>query len=144
MLHRHINQFVEYCQLADFSVHSIQALDIRLNEFKVFLKSQRIRSVRKINYLHLVDFVADYKNPSIHVRKSRVWTLRQFYHFLVLHRYVPQNIALKSGDMIGRSFPFSLSIQRSASPELQRTVLCAAVDEVYRGFRQGSQRIVSP
>ena len=44
MLYRYINQFVEYCQLADFSVRSIQALDIRLNEFKAFLKSQRIRS----------------------------------------------------------------------------------------------------
>jgi len=95
MLYRYINRFVEYCQLADFSVRSIQALDIRLNEFKAFLKSQRIRSVKKITYLHLVDFVADYKDPSIHVRKSRVWTLRQFYHFLTLHRYVPQNIALK-------------------------------------------------
>jgi len=95
MLHRYTNQFIEYCQLADFSVRSIQALDIRLNEFKTCLKSQRIRSVKKINYLHLVDFVAAYKAPSIHVRKSRVWTLRQFYHFLVLHRYVPQNIALK-------------------------------------------------
>jgi site-specific recombinase XerD len=95
MLHRYINQFLEYCQLADFSVRSIQALDIRLNEFKAFLKSQRIRSVRKVTYRHLVDFVADYKDPSIHVRKSRVWTLRQFYHFLTLHRHAPQNIALK-------------------------------------------------
>jgi len=95
MLYRYINQFVEYCQLADFSVRSIQALGIRLNEFKAFLKSLRIQSVKKITYLHLVNFVADYKAPSIHVRKSRVWTLRQFYHFLVLHRYVPQNIALK-------------------------------------------------
>jgi hypothetical protein len=34
MLHRYINQFLEYCQLADFSVRSIQALEIRLNEFK--------------------------------------------------------------------------------------------------------------
>ena len=95
MLHRYINQFVEYCRLADFSVRSIQALDIRLNEFKAFLKSQRIQSVKKITYLRLVDFVADYKHPSIHVRKSRVWTLRQFYHFLTLHRHVPKNIALK-------------------------------------------------
>jgi integrase/recombinase XerC len=95
MLHRHTNQFIEYCQLADFSVRSIQALASRLNEFKAFLKSQRIRSVKKINYLHLVDFVTDHKDPSIHVRKSRVWTLRQFYHFLVLHRHVPQNIACK-------------------------------------------------
>jgi len=95
MLHRYINQFLEYCQLADFSVRSIQALNIRLNEFKAYLKSQRIRTVKKVSYRHLIDFVADYKAPSIHVRKSRVWTLRQFYHFLTLHRHVPQNTALK-------------------------------------------------
>jgi len=96
-------QFLEYCQLADFSVRSIQALSARINEFEACLlcsqgecrKSQRIRSVKKITYLHLVNFVADYKAPSIHVRKSRVWTLRQFYHFLTLHRHVAQNIALK-------------------------------------------------
>ncbi len=93
MLHRYINQFVEYCQLADFSVRSIQALTARLNEFEAFLKSQRIQSVKKITYLRLVDFVADYKDPSIHVRKSRVWTLRQFYHFLTLHRIIAENIA---------------------------------------------------
>ena len=37
MLHRYINQFIEYCRLADFSVRSIQALAIRLNEFDAFL-----------------------------------------------------------------------------------------------------------
>jgi len=95
MLHRHINQFIEYCRLADFSVRSIQALTARLNEFETYLKSQKIRYVKKVPYRHLIDFVADYKDPSIHVRKSRVWTLRQFYHFLVLHRHVPQNIAIK-------------------------------------------------
>lgn len=93
MLHRNINPFLEYCQLADFSPRSIQALTIRLNEFKLFLKSHKIRSVNRITYRHLINFVADYKNPSIHVRKSRFWTLRQFYHFLTLHRVVPENIA---------------------------------------------------
>jgi len=48
MLHCYCKQFLEYSQLADFSVRSIQALTIRLNEFKAFLKSQRIRSVKKI------------------------------------------------------------------------------------------------
>ena len=95
MLHRIISQFLEYYQLADLSARSIQALTIRLNELANFLKTQRIQSVKKITYLHLVDFVADYKNPSIHVRKSRVWTLRQFFHFLTLHQHVPKNIALK-------------------------------------------------
>ncbi len=95
MLHRYINPFLEYCQLADFSPRSIQALTSRLNEFKAFLKSQKIRAVKKITYQQLINFVADHKNPSIHVRKSRVWTLRQFFHFLTLHRCTQKNIALK-------------------------------------------------
>jgi integrase/recombinase XerC len=95
MLRQYCSQFLAYCQLADFSIRSIQALTARLNEFEACLKSQRIRSVKKITYRHLIDFVADYKAPSIHVRKSRVWTLRQFYHFLTLHRHTPKNIALK-------------------------------------------------
>jgi site-specific recombinase XerD len=46
--------------------------------------------------------VADFNNPakepsefqpSIHVRKSRVRTFRQFFHFLTLHRIVAENIA---------------------------------------------------
>jgi len=95
MLHHHFSQFLDYCRLADFSIRSIQALTTRRNEFEAFLKIHKIRAVKRITYRHLIDFVADYKNPSIHVRKSRVWTLRQFFHFLTLHQHVPKNIALK-------------------------------------------------
>lgn len=95
MLHRYCNQFLDYCRLADFSIRSIQALTARLNEFKAYLKLQKIRSVKKITYPHLIGFVVDFSNPSIHVRKSRVWTLRQFFHFLTLHQHLPKNIALK-------------------------------------------------
>jgi len=93
MLHRHINQFLDYCRLADFSIRSIQALTARLNEFEIFLKTQRIRSIKRVRYRHLIDFAADFNAPSIHVTKSRIWALRQFYHFLTLHRIVPENIA---------------------------------------------------
>ncbi len=93
MLHRHINQFLEYCRLADFSIPSIQALSARLNEFEIFLKTQTIRSIKRVRYRHLIDFAADFNAPSIHVTKSRVWSLRQFYHFLTLHQIVSENIA---------------------------------------------------
>ena len=93
MLHRYCSQFLAYCQLADFSGRSIQALTIRLNEFESYLKSLRIRSVKRVTYRHLIVFTADYNHPSIHVTKSRVWTLRQFYHFLTLHQIVTENIA---------------------------------------------------
>jgi RAB protein geranylgeranyltransferase component A len=66
LFHRYCKQFLEYCQLADFSIRSIQALTIRLNEFKVFLKSQRIRLVKKITCRHLINFVADHKDHSNH------------------------------------------------------------------------------
>ncbi len=94
MLHRYINQFLEYCRLANFSAHSIQALTIRMNEFEASLNFLKIQSVKRITYRHLIDFVADYENPSIHVKKSRVWTLRQFFHSLTLHQHVPKNILL--------------------------------------------------
>jgi site-specific recombinase XerD len=93
MLHQYCSQFLDYCRLVDFSVRSIQALSIRLNEFESYLKSFRIQSIKKVDFQNLVDFTADYNTPSIHVTKSRVWTLRQFYHFLTLHRIVPENIA---------------------------------------------------
>ena len=93
MLHRYIIQFLEYCRLVDFSIRSIQALTARLNEFATFLKLNKIRSVKRVSYRHLIEFAADYNSPSIHVTKSRVWSLRQFYHFLTLHRIVTENIA---------------------------------------------------
>ena len=109
MLYRYINQFLEYCRLADFSVRSIQALTIRLNELANFLKIQRILSVKKITYHHLVDFVADYKNPSIHVRKSRVRTLRQFFHFLTLYQHGGRSgTGDVQGDVQGRTSDYNL------------------------------------
>jgi len=94
MLRQITSQFLDYCQLVDFSTRSVQALTARIGELSTYLRLQKIRSVGKIRYSHLVDFVADYNSPSIHVRKSRVWALRQFYHFLTLRQYVPKNIAL--------------------------------------------------
>jgi len=89
MLHRHIKHFLDYCGMADFSIRSIQALTVRLNEFTDFLKTQPIRSVKKVRYRHLIEFAADYNRPSIHVTKSRVWTLRQldpFYSFNLIYQ----------------------------------------------------------
>ena len=83
MLHRYISQFLEYCRLVDFSIRSIQTLTARLSDFATFLKLNKIRSVKRVSYRHLIEFAADYNLPSIHVTKSRVWSLRQFYHFRV-------------------------------------------------------------
>ena len=47
MLHRHINQFLDYCKLADFSIRSIQALTARLNEFEIFSENHKGSALQK-------------------------------------------------------------------------------------------------
>ena len=95
MLYRYCDLFLEYLKLADFSPRSIQAATSRIREFYAFLDSKNIKSINKVGYKHLVVFAGDYQSPSIHVTKSRVWTLRQFYHHLTLQGHVPKNVALK-------------------------------------------------
>jgi hypothetical protein len=60
---------------------SIQALEIRLGELRSFARIRKLKSINDIKYLHLAAFVAEFNHPSVHVRNSRVWTLRQFYYF---------------------------------------------------------------
>ena len=93
MLEEQINGFIEYCKVSGFRDKSIESLSIRLNQFKKFLKTARLRKIKSITYRHLSRFVADYKNPSIHVKKARIWSLRQFFHYLKLNGYVNENIA---------------------------------------------------
>ena len=93
MLQSHITSFLDYCRLANFSQRSQQALAIRLHEFRVFLKIRKVELITDITYLDLSDFVGEFKRPSVHVKKSRFCTLRQFYHFLSLHGHVAENIA---------------------------------------------------
>ncbi len=85
MLTEQINGFIEYCKESGFKAKSLQALTIRLNDFSYFLKSKRFARIQNIAYRHLSAFVADYRNPSINVQKSRIWFLRQFFHYLKLN-----------------------------------------------------------
>jgi integrase/recombinase XerC len=82
MLHDYITQFLDYCKNANFSERSIESLTFRLNEFSKFLKSINSPSPQEITYQHLTQFVADFNKPSASVKKARVWSLRQFFHFL--------------------------------------------------------------
>jgi len=93
MLEEQINGFIEYCKVSGFRNKSIESLSIRLNQFNNFLKTARLRKIKSITYRYLSRFVADYKNPSIHVKKARIWSLRQFFHYFKLNGYVNENIA---------------------------------------------------
>ena len=59
----------------------------------LFIKSKRLKTPREIAYPHLIDFVSDFKLPSVHVKKSRVWAVKQSFHFLVLHQWASKDIA---------------------------------------------------
>ena len=94
MLETEMKHFLSYCRISEFAKKSIEALTTRLNEFKEYLETDPIRSSKEISYRHLREYVAEFKDPSIHIKKGRVWTLHQFFHFLTLNGLVRENIAL--------------------------------------------------
>ena len=97
MLEENVVQFLNYCNNSDFSDRSLETLTFRLKEFDQFILfcPEQITSVKKISYQHLTEFVANYHNPSVSVKKARVWALRQFFHFLKLTQQIENNIALQ-------------------------------------------------
>ena len=111
MLEQHINGFIEYCKVSGFRVKSIESLSTRLNNFNNFIQENHLESIQEIIYRHLLAFLADYRRPSIHVKKARVWALRQFLHFLKLNAMVFDNIALALPyPKIEKTIPYYLTI----------------------------------
>ena len=94
MLAHKIKGFIAYCKVAGFKEKSRETLSLRLNEFNKFLKSKRFKNIQSVAYSHLSAFVADYKTPSVHVKKARIWSLHQFFHYLKLKGHIKDNIAM--------------------------------------------------
>ena len=112
MLHTNILHFLEYCKTANFSIRSIESLSSRLGELTDFIYLHSIPSFDSITYSHLIEFVADYHGPSVHIKKQRVWTLRQFFHFLKINKLVEKNIAQQIPyPKIGKKVPKYLTIE---------------------------------
>jgi integrase/recombinase XerC len=93
MLEKHVTDFLAYCKVAGFSKKSIESLSISLRELSAFIGAQPVDSPGDITYGLLVDFVADFRGPSVHKKKARVWCLHQFFHFLTVTEVVKENIA---------------------------------------------------
>lgn len=93
MLTIKIEHFLRYCKVSNFADKSIESLSLRLRGFNIFINEAGVKSVDDISYKHLRSFIKD-DNPSIHVKKARIWSLRQFFHFLKLNGWVKINIAL--------------------------------------------------
>ena len=53
MLEEQINGFIEYCKVSGFRDRSIESLSIRLNQFKKFLITARLRKIKSITYRHI-------------------------------------------------------------------------------------------
>lgn len=92
MLQTYIEQFLHYCQVSNFPPKSLEAFRLRLKHFNQYCQTIAIQTISEINYQQLLDFVADFGNPSAHVKKSRLWALRHFYHFLKLNKVITDNL----------------------------------------------------
>ena len=92
MLQENITNFLNECKHYQFSKKAIQAFRTRLNELEHFCVHRQIDSLNDINYQHLLEFVVS-GHPSVHIKKVRVWTLHQFFHYLEFHRLIQVNPA---------------------------------------------------
>jgi len=92
MLQEIIANFLDECKHYQFSHKTIEAFALRLREFKEFIASLQINSLDNINYQHLLEFVA-FGDRSVHIKKVRVWTLHQFFHYLEFHKWIQSNPA---------------------------------------------------
>jgi integrase/recombinase XerC len=110
MLKIKIEHFLDYCKVSNFATRSIQSLRVRLNEFNSFIDKVPLESVQGISYRHLKEFVT--QSPSIHIKKARIWSLRQFFHFLKLNGWIKINIALDFPyPKIEKTIPHFLTIE---------------------------------
>lgn len=94
MLTIKIEHFLDYCKVSNFADKSIESLCLRLKGFNRFINGTGAKSVDDISYKHLRSFLTE-DSPSIHVKKARIWSLRQFFHFMRLNGWVKINIALE-------------------------------------------------
>ncbi len=98
-LQNNICNFLQYCNPSrrdSFSEYSIESLTFRLNEFSNSMNTISVRSVDDINFQFLAQFVTDFKQPSVHVKKSRIRSPgASFFRYLKLQQLIDDNIALK-------------------------------------------------
>lgn len=94
MLQNNIANFLNECKHYQFSKSTIGAFTTRLGELDRFLTFHQVKSLAEISYQHLLEFVVS-GDRSSHVKKVRVWTLHQFFHYLRFHKLVEVNIAQK-------------------------------------------------
>lgn len=92
MLQTYIEQFLNYCQVSNFPPKSLEAFRLRLKHFNQYCQTTAARTISEISYEQLLEFVAGFGSPSAHVRKSRLWALRHFYHFLKLNKVITDNL----------------------------------------------------
>jgi integrase/recombinase XerC len=92
MLQNIIPKFLNYCKHYQFSKKALETFSLRLSEYSRFLEPLKLSSLDDITYVHLSDFVTS-GDPSVHVKKARVWTLHQFFHYLEFHKLIGINIA---------------------------------------------------
>jgi len=112
MLKIKIEHFLDYCKVSNFATRSIQSLRVRLNELNRFINKTPVDSVQGISYIHLKEFITQYRSPSIHIKKARIWSLRQFFHFLKLNGWIKTNIATDFPyPKIEKTIPFFLTIE---------------------------------
>ncbi len=94
MLNSFIKDFSDYCKTLHYAGKSVKELSRYIGAFNDFINNEQLTEITQVQYNHLLCFVTSAPNNPTTV-KMRVWTLKKFFGFLMVHGLIKDNIAAR-------------------------------------------------
>lgn len=88
-----INEFIEYIENKNYSIHTINNYKKDLEDFNIFLKNKNINSINKIDYKLLREYLASLyeKKYSSKTVARKISTLKSLYKYLIKNKKIIDN-----------------------------------------------------
>jgi len=89
-----LNKFIDYLEnQKNYSKYTIKSYKKDITQFIEFLKEKKIFDFEKVEYEDFINFIGKLKSSNLKEKTigRKVASLKSFYKFLVMRRYIKKN-----------------------------------------------------